>query len=83
MVRMIGYMLTYGAFGTDPPTPFGVGGLNSIEIALPAFAGTSSTAGLAMTIRISYCVTRRSPVVADYVGVLINRSFDCAALRSG
>ncbi len=26
---MIGYMLTYGSFGTDPPTPFGVGGLNS------------------------------------------------------
>ena len=25
----VGYMLTYGAFGTDPPTPFGVGGLNS------------------------------------------------------
>ena len=20
--------MTYGAFGTDPPTPFGVGGLN-------------------------------------------------------
>ncbi len=28
MARMIGYMLTYGAFGTDPPTPFGVRGLN-------------------------------------------------------
>ena len=29
MARMIGYVLTYGAFGTDPPTPFGVEGLNS------------------------------------------------------
>ena len=28
MARIIGYMLTYGAFGTDPPTPFRVGGLN-------------------------------------------------------
>ncbi len=28
VARMIGYMLTYGSFGTDPPTPFGVGGLN-------------------------------------------------------
>ena len=28
MARMIGYMLTYGALGTDPPTPFGVRGLN-------------------------------------------------------
>jgi len=25
----VGYVMTYGAFGTDPPTPFGVGGLNS------------------------------------------------------
>ncbi|GAF98324.1 unnamed protein product [marine sediment metagenome] len=24
----VGYVLTYGAFGTDPPTPFGVRGLN-------------------------------------------------------
>ncbi len=45
----VGYVMTYGAFGTDPPTPFGVGGLNSIALALPAFAGTSSTAVLAMT----------------------------------
>jgi len=28
MVRMTGYMLTYGAFETDPRTPFGVRGLN-------------------------------------------------------
>jgi len=25
---VVGYVMTYGAFGTDPPTPFGVGGLN-------------------------------------------------------
>ena len=24
----VGYVMTYGAFGTDPPTPFEVGGLN-------------------------------------------------------
>ena len=30
----VGYVMTYGAFGTDPPTPFGVGGLNSIALAL-------------------------------------------------
>ena len=24
----VGYVMTYGAFGTDPPTPFGVEGLN-------------------------------------------------------
>jgi hypothetical protein len=24
----VGYVMTYGAFGTDPPTPFGVRGLN-------------------------------------------------------
>ena len=33
MVVIVGYVMTYGAFGTDPPTPFGVEGLNSIEIA--------------------------------------------------
>ena len=30
MARMIGYVLTYGAFGRDPPTPFGVRGLNMV-----------------------------------------------------
>jgi len=33
MVVIVGYVMTYGAFGTDPPTPFGVEGLSSIEIA--------------------------------------------------
>jgi hypothetical protein len=28
MVVIAGYVMTYGTFGTDPPTPFGVGGLN-------------------------------------------------------
>ncbi len=32
----------------DPPTPFGVGGLNSIALALLAFAGTSSIGLLAI-----------------------------------
>jgi len=48
MVVIVGYVMTYDDFGTDPPTPFGVGGLNSIAISLPTFAGTSSTGLLAM-----------------------------------